>query len=296
MKKEAVLLGAIVTALFSGSSMGANLNLHGYQGLYWSYIDYSGSDLKNYGISSTYYISGFGKYHGVQFGFTSTTIDYKNNIPTLKQYELTLVYNNMNDWLENHTFTLGGHYISTTDDLSRGAHTFFADCTYSNSFSPYYYKWSGGLSFYYTRYSNEVGFSAVQVNPHGTYKLFSDVQKGALYIDLTGYAIHLTKDEPLGLSKKNYYSLEGALRYYYGRYDFKVGGWVGQQVFAVKNGGFVVYNLAEKYKGGAQAEVGYTFKNRIRLSASVSYNRYKELASDNDVDQTAFTASLGYRF
>ena len=294
MKKAITLL--TIAAAFTGSAYAASLKLHGYQGVYLSYINYSGSDLKDYGVSSTYYISGFGKHNGVQFGYSSTTIKYKNDQPNLKQNEITLVYSNVDNILKNHTISLGAHYISTNDALSRGAHTFFADCTYSNSFSPYYYKWSGGLSLYYTRYSNEVGFSAVQLNPHGTYKLFSDAQRGALYIDLTGYAIHLTKDEPVGLSKKNYYSLEGALRYYYGRYDFKVGGWVGQQVFAVKNGGFVVYNLAEKYKGGAQAEVGYTFKNGIRLSAGVSYNRYKELATDNDVDQTVFTASLGYRF
>ncbi len=295
MKKKALLLG-VLTAALTGTAHAGSANLHVYQGVYLSYINYSGSNLKDYGVSSTFYISGYGKNNGIQFGYTSTTIKYKNDQPNLKQSEITLIYSNTDQLLKNHTFSFGGHYISTNDTLSRGAYTFFFDGTYSNSFSPHYYKWSGGLSLYYTSYSNQIGFSVIQLTPHGTYKVFSDYQKGALYLDLIGYGIHLTKDQPLGLCKKNYYSLEGALRYYYGQYDLKLGGWVGQQIFAVKNGGFVVYNLTEKYKGGAELEAGYTFKNNMRLSLNLSYNRYKELETDDTVNQTVITASLGYRF
>ncbi|WP_457681607.1 hypothetical protein [Thermovibrio sp.] len=294
MRKTIAALTLAAAAL--GGNAYAGGALHGYQGVYWSYINYSGSGLKNYGVSSTYYVSGFGKHNGVQFGYSATTIKYKNGLPKLKQNEITLLYSNTNDLLKNHTFTLGGHYISTNDTLSRGAYTFIFDCTYSNSFVPYYYKWSGGLSLYYTRYPNEVGFSVIQFTPHGTYKVFSDYNKGALYVDLTGYGIHLTKDQPLGLGKKNYYSIEGALRYYFRNYDFKLGGWVGKQVFAVKNGGFVVYNLTEKYKGGAEAELGYTFSSGVRIAANVSYNRYRELSTNDKVNQTVFTATLGYKF
>ena len=294
MKK---LLGALTLSL-ALSLPAVSQEIHGYEALYGTYINYSGSDVKDYGYSGTAYLSlGDGRENTFQFGYTRTKIKYKS-APDLDQDDFTLAYTNTNGILENHTFTFGGHYINSDDDLTDGGYTLFFDGTYS-SYSkayPHSFRWSGGLGFYYTRYPNTVDFYVFQFTPHTTFKLFSSYKRGALYLDLTGYSIHVNKSSQVGLSKSNYYSLEGALRYYYGSYDFKLGGWVGQQVFAVKNGGFVVYNLSEKYRGGAEFEAGYTFKNGLRVALNVTYNRYKELPTDTNVDQTVITASLGYRF
>ncbi|WP_456341646.1 hypothetical protein [Thermovibrio sp.] len=291
------LIGVLtVSLLFSAPAL--SQEIHGYEAIYGSYVNYSGSGIKDYGYSGTAYLAvGDGKEHSLQAGYSYTKIKYKS-APDLNQNEFTLAYSNTNGILRNHTFTFGSHYIDSDDDLTDGGYALFFDGTYS-SYSktyPYAFNWSSGLGFYYTRYPNTVDFYVFQLTPHATLKLFSDYKKGALYLDLTGYGIHVDKSSQVGLSKSNYYSLEGTLRYYYGRYDFKVSGWVGQQVFAVKKGGFIVYNLSEKYKGGAELETGYTFKNGLRFSFNVIYNRYKELSTDNSVNQTVITASLGYRF
>ena len=292
MRKLLLTLSALAMA---SAAYAQDYGVQGYGALYGTYIDYSGSNLKDYGYVGSAYLSfGDGREHTFQLGYSYTKIKYLN-APDLNQNDFTLVYSNTGGILKNHTFTFGGHYISTDDDLTDGGYTLFADATHY-SYSGYSFNWAGGIGLYYTRYPNTVDFYVLQGTPHATFKLYSDNRRGALYLDLTGYAIHVDKSSQIGLSKSNYYSGEAALRYYYGGYDVRVGGWVGQQVYAVKNGGFVVYNLTEKYKGGAFGEVGYTFKNGLRLSLAVGYNRYKELETDDDVDQTVVTLSLGYRF
>ena len=288
----AFLLLSVPAPSFAG---GQAKKIYAYGALYGTYLNYNNSKYKEDGYSTTGYLSlGDGLHNSFQIGVEYTHINYKNNYPDLDQEDYTLVYSNTNQLLRNHTFTLGLHYINSDDNLTDGGYTLFFDGTYSNSVYPYYFKWNAGIGLYYSRYSNTVDFNVYQVNPHGTFKLFSDYRRGALYTDVTGYYIHVTDSDTLGIDKSNYYSLDATLRYYYGSYDFKVGGWIGQQVFAVKNGGFVVYNLKEKYKGGAYGEIGYTFKNGLRVSFNLSVNRFSE--EGDNVTQTVGTVSLGYRF
>jgi len=271
--------------------------IYGYGALYTSYLNYNNSKYKEDGYSTTGYLSlGDGLYNTLQLGVGYTHINYKDGYSDLDQEDFTAVYSNTNQFLKNHTFSFGVHYINSDDDLTDGGYTLFFDGTYSNYSPkyPYSFRWNAGIGLYYSHYPNTVNFNVYQVTPHTTIKLFSDYEKGTLYLDLTGYYIHVTDSDELGIGNDNYYSLDGALRYYYGSYDFKIGGWVGKQMFAVKNGGFVVYNLAEKYKGGAYGEIGYTFKNGLRVSFNLSVNKYTE--GSDDVTQTVGTVSIGYRF
>ncbi len=295
MKK--LLLPLSLAVSFAVPSLAAEhgKKIYAYGALYGTYLNYNNSKYKEDGYSTTGYLSlGDGLHNTLQLGVEYTHINYKDGYSDLNQEDYTIAYTNTNQLLKKHTFTFGAHYINSDDDLTDGGYTLFFDGTYSNSIYPYYFKWNAGIGLYYSRYTNTTDFNVYQVNSHTTVKLFSDYRRGALYTDVTGYYIHVTDSDTIGIDKSNYYSLDLALRYYYGSYDFKIGGWVGQQMFAVKNGGFVVYNLKEKYKGGAYTEIGYTFKNGLRLAFNLSVNRFSE--EGNNVTQTAGTVSVGYRF
>ncbi|RUM42627.1 MAG: hypothetical protein DSY35_05050, partial [Desulfurobacterium sp.] len=250
------------------------------------------------GKSATGYLAVTSGSNTLQLGITFTRINYKNGLPDLDQQDFTVSYTNTNGLLKNHAFTFGLHYISSDDDLTDGGYTLFFDGTYLKyqDTYPYLFSWSAGVGIYYSAYSNTVDFNVLQLNPHATFRLFSDYRRGALYTDLTGYGIFIDEEEKVGLDKSHYYSADADLRYYYGGLDLKLGGWLGEQVFAVKNGGFVVYNLKEKYKGGVYGELGYTFRNGLRASLNVSYSTYKESFSSDSANQTVVTFSLGYRF
>jgi hypothetical protein len=291
---SSILLAGVLTLTANAQE----LKLTGYEALYGTYIHYSGSDIKDKGFSTTGYLALTSGENTFQLGVSFVRIDYKGSQPDLNQREFTLSYTNTNGFLKNHAFTFGIHYISSDDDLTDGGYTLFFDSTYlkyQNTY-PYLFNWSAGIGVYYSNYSNTTNFDVFQVNPHSTFRLFSSKEKGALYFDITGYGIFVRDNEKIGLSDDDYYSIDADVRYYYKGVDFKIGGWLGEQVFAVKNAGFVVYNLKEKYKGGAYGEIGYTFKNGLRISLNVSVNRYKEVDTGESVTQSVGTISLGYRF
>ena len=113
------------------------------------------------------------------------------------------------------------------------------------------------------------------------------------------------------MKNSDYFSIDGNLRYYYKNYDFYIGAWIGDQIFAVRNGGFVVYNLTEKYKGGIYGGAGYTFKNGIRVTIDFNASSYYEENQEEDTTQTpgprgidtsstvvqsVLTFSVGYKF
>ena len=293
------LLFSAVAFLIAGSSAAfAGGRPYTYASIYGTYINYSGSGLKKDGYSSTLYVSsGDGSGNLVQLGASYTKINYKTK-SDLNQEDLTFAYSNTNGILKNHTFTFGGHYINSDDELTDGGYTLFFDGTYFNyqKVYPYLFNWSGGLGVYYSKYDNKIDFDVLQLTPHASFRLYSAPRVGGFYADLKGYYIHVEKASEIGIGNSDYYSAEADLRYYYRKFNFKVGGWVGKQVFAVKNGGFVVYNLTEKYKGGAFAQVGYSVSPRARVSFTVGVNKYNEVETNDDVTQTTATVAFGYSF
>lgn len=247
-----------------------------YPYLYTTYINYKNSSIKNYGIVTTAYLSLWhGYFDNFQFGAAYTYIKYKNQ-SDLKQKDFTFVYSNTNTILKNHVITAGIHYISTTDDLTDNGKISFVDITHYWLDRYLLFKANLGLGIYYSFYNHSTNFSVFQLLPHTSIKVFSTLKEGTLYVDLSGYYIRVSKSKELQISKKNYYSLEADARYYYGHTYFTIGGWIGNQIFAVKNSGFVVYNLTEEYRGGGFFETGYTFKNGIYSSIRFEVTSYKE--------------------
>ncbi len=273
---------------------------YGYASWYNSFLSYTNSDVKNWGYATTGYLSlGDGKHNNVEFGGTLTYIKYKKNFSNLNQRDYTLLYSNTDQILKSHIFTLGAHYISSSDKLTDKGYTLIFDSTYYKT-EYYIFKWNLGCSLFYSRYHNDnPKFNVIQITPHSTINLTPILKSSAyVYLDLLGYYIHVGKNEELGLNQSNYYSLEGALRIYYLNYYVKLGGWVGKQAFAVKNSGFVVYNLGEVYKGGLNSEIGYTYKKSFYLALSLNIDKYEEIYNNNknNVIQNALTFSIGKYF
>jgi len=268
----------------------------GYPYFYTTFINYSDSKIKDSGFSLTGYLSlWYGYYNNFQLGGEYTYIKYKQGTD-LKQGDFTFVYSNTNQILKRHIITTGFHYISTTDSLTDKGETFFLDITHYTLQRkyPYAFKWNLGTAFYYSLYDNNIQFYVFQLTPHSTIKLFSSYEMGALYLDISGTYIRVDKAKEIGLTSKNFYSLETGLRYYKGRASLGVSGWVGTQAFAVKNSGFVVYNLTEKYTGGVSLSLGYALKSGVSLGLKGSANSLRE--GKNKAYQETLTFDIGYYF
>lgn len=282
-----MLIVVLILGLTWGS--GRTSELKKYFALYGTYLNYGNSKVKDDGYSFTAYGSlGDGKHHGLEGAVSQLHINYESGYSDLDQTDYTLAYTNTGSLHPNLSLRLGGHYISTDDDLTDKGLILFTDLTY---FVPW--KWNAGLEFFYSNYDEMVDLDVFQISPHaGKFFYFG---KRSLYLEARGYYIHIDEDEKIGLSMKNYYSFELSGTCTRGPWSVKLSGWVGQQIFAVKNSGFVVYNLTEKHRGGASMEVTYRFNNYV-LGLTGTWNTYKEVESDKSVNQAIITGFIGFNF
>ena len=251
-------------------------------------IHYSNSALKSDGYAAgVYAYIGHGLHHSFEAAADHSQINYKTG-PDLKQWDYTGVYTYYrNAW----KYRLGLHYIDSTDDWSNGAMTFFAGTEYFA-----YTHWNMGIDGYFTNYDNQAPhLNVTQVSPQIGWYLMKKRNTG-IYAQVYGHYIRLSKDTDLGLDHRDYLSTEGDLTCYYNQFSIKGFGWTGKQVFAVRNGGFVVYNLAEEHTGGYGGSVSYDFQNGLHLSLASAVEQFKDIGAGNHASMVTYTMALGGRF
>ncbi len=264
------------------------LSFNSYTALYGTYLNYNNSDIKDNGYALTGYGSFWNNIHTIELGIAQTHINYKSSFNDLDQTDFTASYSNYGQIYNNLSLKLGFHYISSDDDLTDNGKIYIADITY---YIPYIRNY--GIEVAYSNYNEVYDLDIIQISPH--LGLFLPKFKN-IYLELRGYYIHPDKEEKIGLNIKNFYSIEGSATYTFGKVISKLSVWAGQQVFAVKKGGFVVYNLSEKYKGGVNLNIDYKWSNKTKLGFSAAWNTYKELATDNEVNQIVTTFFVGFNF
>ncbi len=257
---------------------------------YVGYINYVNSIRDKGEMTGLYNYLGIGLYHSVEGELDYTKIKYKT-LPDLNQYDFTLLYTNYR--IKNSKIRAGYHYISSDDKYTDEGHIFTAGYTYYR-----WYSYDIGIDLNYTYYKNyrvgaKKGLSIYQVTPEGGYYFGDYYRYGSFYGKIKGYYIKLSDD--LG-SGKEFYSLEGSLDYFYKKYVLGVSGWAGEQSFAVRNHGFVVYNLAEKYKRGFSVYMKYILNKNINFTGKYSQNTFKERGTDKDSTANSFVFTVGASF
>jgi len=283
-------VGLICFFVFTISGQGYTQSIQIYGSIYSTFINFSNSPLKDDGWGITGYMNiKDGQHNNMELGIAQLHLDYKIG-SDLDQTDFTIAYTNTGQLIPNHAFRLGFHYILSDDDVTDNGKIFFGKVTY---FIPY--KWNVGLEFDYSLYDNtSTDLHVYQFLPHIGFYLSRFIPTGTFYTESKFYYIH--KDKDLGLSKDDFFSFEQSFNYYYRAFDAKAYAWIGEQIYAVKNAGFVVYNLADKYKGGLGIEIGYTFKNGLRLGFNLNNDWLKHIGYSDTAKQTVFTVNVGTSF
>ncbi|OAG28572.1 hypothetical protein [Thermodesulfatator autotrophicus] len=263
-----------------------------YASLYLSYFDFQNSPVKDNGWTTTGYLSLKNSYaHTLELGISQTEIDYKIG-NDLSQTDFNIVYSNTDQILKNYIFKFGFHYINTDDELTDSGKIFYFQWKYYQT-----YNWNAGLEFAYSLYNSFSTTSGddlnvFQVRPHFGY-YFAFLGK-RIYGESRLYFIHT--NENVGTFDRNNFSFEQYFSTYIGLTDFKVSGWFGKQIFAVKNEGFVVYNLSDEYLGGFSFEVGHKITSKLRAAFNLSQEWLKHSGYNDNVSQTVITLSIGGSF
>ncbi|RUM61576.1 MAG: hypothetical protein DSY66_01650 [Persephonella sp.] len=261
--------------------------------VYGTGLSYDKSLIKDNGyVVGVYGYMGIGYYHSLEIGLDYTHINYKNNNPDLDQTDLTFVYTNY--YFTKTKLRMGFHYIDSDDKLSDGGYTVILG---AYRYEPY--KWNIGTDLFYSHYNDYInlngskGLDVYQITPRIGFYFGNYYKYGSFYAELSGTYINHSDDVGFG---KSFSSVEGSLSYFIKNYSFTLSAWSGERSFMVDKGGFVVFNLREKYKYGVSLKGGMSLNKNLGLSASVDYQKFEEIGNPNDVKILTYMVNLGYSF
>jgi len=263
--------------------------------LYGGILDYADSS-KDQGWFAGAYFQQSTLSDRLEFAYERTELSYVDAASAdLKQNDFTAVWTHYLNG--NYLFRVGGHYIDSSDGLSDGGYSLFAGVKYFEG-----YAFDVGVDAYYSHYAEYLaddlttkGLDVLQFEPSlgAAFGDYSSIM-GSFYAKL--YYVYIKPDdEGYALLHANYHSGGISLTNYHGKWTTLLNGWMGKQVFAMRNGGFVMYNLTEEHRGGAELSVHYAFTEQLGIKVQYGYERFKE--SDHpDASSTVMSGYLDYRF
>lgn len=205
----------------------------------------------------------------------------------IKQYNFTFAYTN--ESIPGWKFRAGGHYIISDDALTDQAYVLFAGVGKYR-----FQSWDANLDLYYSNYGDySPSFNAIQLSPSFGLTFPFDRTQG-IYINSSANYIILS--EEILSDKKNYFSLRETLTYYNNRFSISAYALFGEQKFAVRQNGFLVYNVADLMKNGYGASVTYSFTLNFFLKGGVEYDKFNEGAYGTSASSTKFVILAGFNF
>jgi len=252
---------------------------------YYAYLDYGSKSIKASGHTGGVYAC-LANVDLWEIAVDTTSLSFRDG-SHLRQLDFTAAYSFLRT--PNWKLRVGGHVIDNNDALSDGS--------WIVMLSGHYYQtavWDIGVDTYYSRYDRQTTKNIVQLTPHlGFQRAISDY--ASVRLDLHGYYINTERTLP-NLPRKDLYSGEMRLSLISDPLSIALFGWGGDQAFAVRKDGFVVFNLAEHHTGGLGTEIRYALSDRTSLTTRVALERFADLANGESTNQLAAVAILSHTF
>ncbi len=233
---------------------------------YYAYLDYGHESIKDCGSIWGIYGS-LSAVNSLEADYEYTDILFRDGW-RLEQHDWTAVASYLE--VPNWKLRLGGHTIANNDPLSNGAWVVIAGAHFYQAA-----RWDVGADAYFTRYDGQpTNKSITQFVPHlGLQQPVDD--DCSLRMDVRGCYIN-TDSEIWDTGREDFYSLEarvGLDRDWLGLAFF---GWTGEQAFAVRQDGFVVFNLNELHTGGYGGELRCLVAPRSQLTVRIADEYYSQ--------------------
>ncbi|ACO04743.1 MAG TPA: hypothetical protein DEP48_05080 [Persephonella sp.] len=278
---------AVFLSLFTLSTAGTAYRFDTV--FYTGAIQYD-SSIRDSGMTAgVYWYLGVGLEHSLEGEIDYTYIKYLTQ-PDLNQFDLTLLYTNYS--FMNRKIRFGYHRIFSDDKNTDMGSIFTLGYEY---YIPY--RYSAGFDINYSFYpdysTGKKGLSVFQITPGISYSFGDYYSYGSFTAGLKAYLIQLSDNTGFG---KSFYSTEGSLDYYYGSLTAGFSLWAGEQSFAVKNHGFIVYNLSEKYTGGYSLYLRYILSKNMSFTGKYSRTEFKEAGSPLKSKASIFVITVGTTF
>ena len=253
---------------------------------YAAYLDYHNTASKDHAeLGGVYTSFDYGLEHLVEAEADYIQKFYRG-FPSLSQWDFTVAYDNFS--LPQLKLDIGGHYISSQDPYTDQGWITFGGAEYYRL-----NRWSLGVDGYFSKYPKfQTGLEVFQLTPHFGIILWQGAHC-SWNNDLLGYWIRPNEDI---LQQRDFFSVEDRLSLNWRRWTVSVFGWTGEQIFAVRNDGFALYNLGEEHKAGYGAEVRYAFSGRFALVLRILREDFRDLATTPNATSDLYLAMLDVNF
>ena len=288
LKNVFLIFSTISTTSFASSL--ASVSIYGTP------LIYKNSQAKKDGyFLGSYIYYGYGLNHSFEGEFDYTKINLQNGA-TLNQIDISIAYTYYYGYSK---LRVGGHFISNDEDKItpyRNTNNGIIAILGYSKFKPYQWEIGGETFFsYYPNYSysGNSSLKVFQINGIFTYGKGNYYKEGRTYITLKPYLIYISNSPT---SKDTYLSLEGSFNYYIKNWVFSGIGYIGKTVFPVKNGGFLVYNVAEERLYGLGGSIRYIINRNSSITLSIFSETFRDELSINKANLTTVMLGAGFSF
>ena len=167
---------------------------------------------------------------------------------------------------------LGVHGIDSSDDLSDNGWVLFAGMSQFEAG-----RWEAGMHMYVSHYEDYAPVVTLyQFTPKvsATFAEFNETRFGG-----EAYAYYIYSDKEIGLGQQSFWSAEGRLFLTRDPVTLMLFGWAGQQTFAVRNDGFILFNLNELHEGGYGAELRMKLDHMTEFRVRMGVEHFEDFST-----------------
>jgi hypothetical protein len=248
-----------------------------------SWLDYGPESIKAHGDAKGVYASTNYGVRLFEVSYDRTEITFRSGFE-LKQNDYTFKYTDY--WTEGVGYSIGGHFIQSNDATTDIVTTIITGLKWYELD-----KWNADLDVFISRYEQfRPDLTVLQLS--GRYgKYWTKRSDYTVRTEVAGHFINTSEDV---VGTRNLFSGELHLSVDSGRMGMSVFGWGGRQVFPVRNGGFIIFNLGDKRLGGYGGELRTKLTRNAVVTARVSNEHVRDVVSDQFTNQ--LVASLLFSF
>lgn len=181
-------------------------------------------------------------------------------------------------FLDNWKSRIGTHVIDSSDTLTDNGWVAFAGLSQYETG-----QWEAGLDMYVSHYEDylpAVTLYQFVPNVRSTLAEFNEFKLSG-----EGFIYYIYSDEEIGLGQHSFWSTEGRLYLERGPVTLMLYGWAGQQTFAVRNDGFILYNLNELHEGGYGAEFRLKLDDISEFRVKMGIERFEDFSTRISANQ-----------
>ena len=251
---------------------------------YFAFVDYGHASIKQQGeIGGLFFKTSF--INSLELATEYTNLNYRDGFE-LHQTDFIANYNYFE--VENIRLRLGGRVTSANNDFIDGSWvTFLGAHAYKTAF------WDIGSDMFISQYDQLAPNKTIfQLSPHVGIETKPSLDT-RVRLDFRLHYIN-TENKIASLNKGNFYSTEARLQVDYAPWSLAVFGWTGEQTFAVRNDGYIVYSLAELHTGGYGFEMVRTLNENSFLTLRFNDEQFADFQTLAPTQADAYSILYTY--